>query len=83
MGSSHSYLQNLDATATKFPIHFMKFGLCLETMVPAVSWMGKHSKVGTCADEGYVQPDKAAYKIFWINSSLTQGAINTSMVSLW
>jgi hypothetical protein len=82
MGSSHSYLQNLDAAAANISIHHMEFGLCLESMVPADSWMVKYSKVGTCVDEGFVQPDKAAYNVFW-HSALTQEETTNTMVSLW
>ena len=36
MGSSHSYLQNLD-NADLTPVHWLEDGLCLEVGVPALN----------------------------------------------
>ena len=53
MGSSHSYLQNLDAVT---PFHWLKDGLCLEAAVPdgKVHRALTHKGVaGTCSKAAY------------------------------
>jgi len=59
MGSSHSYLQNLDATAVT-PIHWLEDGLCLEVAVPVgkVHMALTHLGVaGSCSQTAYTQFD--------------------------
>ena len=59
MGSSHSYLQNLDTAASQ-PIHWMKGPLCLELDVPVnkieKAILGKGT-AGKCSAAGYTQYD--------------------------
>ena len=59
MGSSHSYLQNLDTAATQ-PIHWMKGPLCLELDVPVnaieKAILGKGT-AGKCSASGFAQYD--------------------------
>ena len=59
MGSSHSYLLNLEAVATT-PVHWMEEGLCLQVSVPDEKvHMALHMEgvAGECSKTAYTQFD--------------------------
>ena len=59
MGSSHSYLQNLEAAGTT-PMYWMEEGLCVEVPVPdnKVHFvLSKGGVAGKCADTTFTQYD--------------------------
>ena len=60
MGSSHSYLQNLELTATT-PLHLLHDGLCLEFAIPdgmVNKAMSLGGIAGPCSMTAYTQMDK-------------------------
>ena len=59
MGSSHSYLQNLD-NADLTPVHWFEDGLCLEVGVPALNVhyaLAAAGVAGKCSMTAYTQFD--------------------------
>ena len=64
MGSSHSYLQNLEVTTT--PYHQLFYGLCFEYAIPVDGVhqaLGMKSIAGPCADTEYTQMDNTTYTV--------------------
>ena len=59
MGSSHSYLQNLEAVAST-QMYWLEYGLCVEVTVPdnKVHFVLANSGVaGKCSETAYTQYD--------------------------